>query len=76
MTTTNCNWNESYTIDLLNDTNRRLVSYCFDDKETAKNFIRRQQARHNWKFALIERKCGLWTRVLLYRDENESSNRR
>lgn len=63
-------WAESYRIDLLNDANNRLVSYFFDDKESAKKFIRRQQTRHDWKFALIERGCRLWTRVLLYRNES------
>lgn len=63
-------WVESYRIDLLNDANNRLVSYFFDDKESAKNFIRRQQTRHDWKFALVERGCGLRTRVLLYRNES------
>ena len=62
-------WVESYTIDLLNKTNDRLVSYCFDDKESAKNFIRRQQTRHDWVFAHIERRCNLWTEVLLYREK-------
>lgn len=62
-------WADSYRIDLLNDANNRLVSYYFDDKESAKKFIRRQQTRHDWKFAIIERPCGLWTRVLLYREK-------
>lgn len=63
-------WAESYRIDLLNDANNRLVSYFFDDRESAKKFIRRQQTRHDWKFALIERGCRIWTRVLLYRNES------
>lgn len=65
------NTNEEYEIVLFNKETDRAVSYDFEDRESAKRFIRRQQARHNWRFGYIERACRLWTRVMLYRTSQE-----